>query len=51
MFIIQDREAGNIIEYFETFPEAEKTLKKFEAEDIKNSCYIKDFYEIVESEV
>ena len=48
MFVIQDKEAGNIIEYFENFSDAEKTLMQFEEEDKANNCYTKDFYKIIE---
>lgn len=47
-YVIQDREAGNKIEWFETLEEAEKCLKEYEEEDKKDGIYEEDFYEIVE---
>lgn len=47
---IQDREAGNKIEYFTTLEEAKRNLDKYEAEDKEDGTYTKDFYEIVEVE-
>lgn len=48
MIVIRDREAGNIIDEFSTFDEAEKTLEKYENEDKEAGTYEEDFYEIVE---
>jgi len=45
---IQDREAGNEMDEFDTLKEAEKTLKKWEKEDKKDGNFTPDFYEIVE---
>jgi len=50
MYIIRDREAGNIIEECATIEEAKTTLAAYEEEDRKDGCYEPDFYEIVEVE-
>lgn len=47
-YVIRDKEAGNVIEYFDTFSEAKKTLISFEKKDKKEKIYKKDFYEIAE---
>lgn len=47
MYWIADREAGNIIEEFETREEAKKALAAYEAADKENEIYTPDFYEIV----
>lgn len=47
-FVIQDREAGNIITGFNTLKEAEAELEKYEEEDRKNGTYVEGFYEIAE---
>lgn len=49
-YIIQDREAGNFIDEFDTEEEAKAALAAYEAEDKANGCYEEDFYEIVEKE-
>ena len=49
MYIIRDREAGNVIDEFRTLEMAEKVLREYEEEDKKNREYTKDFYEIVEN--
>jgi hypothetical protein len=43
---IQDREAGNVIEYFETLREAQQVLYRYEREDKEAGNYTEDFYEI-----
>lgn len=48
-YLIQDREAGNVIEECDTLEEAEKVLAEYEAEDEKDGTYTPDFYEIVEA--
>ncbi len=45
---IQDREAGNKIEWFNSEIEAEEQMEKYEAEDKENGIYEPDFYEIEE---
>lgn len=49
-YIIQDREAGNFIDEFETLEEAEETVMDYERQDRYQGCYEPDFYEIVEVE-
>jgi hypothetical protein len=49
-YIIQDREAGNIIEECETFEQAEEKIKEYERIDRKDGTYTQDFYEVVEVE-
>lgn len=48
IFIIQDREAGNVIDECYSLESAEETLAQFEAEDKKDGNYTENFYEIVE---
>ena len=50
MLIIRDREAGNVIEHFNTLEEAEKKLAEYEEQDKRDNIYVKDFYEIVRKE-
>jgi len=45
---IQDSEAGNFIESFETLEDAIKALKNYEKEDKKDRIFVADFYEIKE---
>lgn len=47
-YILQDCEAGNIIDEFNTIEEAKDGLNRYEAGDRKNSCFVPDFYEIKE---
>lgn len=47
-FIIQDREAGNIITGFDTLEAAKEELEKFEKKDRENGTYVEGFYEIAE---
>jgi hypothetical protein len=46
MYYTRDREAGNIIDKFETEQEALKAIKSYEEEDKRDGSYIPDFYEI-----
>ena len=46
MYVVRDREAGNVITQFETIEEAQKELKKYEEQDKKDGTYTEDFYEI-----
>ena len=46
MYVVRDREAGNVITQFETMKEAQKELEKYIAEDEKDGVYVEDFYEI-----
>lgn len=45
-YIIQDSEAGNFIESFETLKDAQNKLNKFEESDKKNEIFVPNFYEI-----
>lgn len=47
-YAIQDREAGNVIDMFDTLEDAQKELEVYEASDIENGIYQQNFYEIVE---
>ena len=47
-YIVRDKEAGNIIDKFETLEEAENAVTNFESQDIDDKIYTPDFYEIVE---
>jgi hypothetical protein len=49
-FITRDREAGNIIDEFNTFVEAEAAVLAYEEEDRKLGQYEPDFYEVAEIE-
>lgn len=48
-YIIQDSEAGNIIEEVKTLAEAEVILEAFESDDKKDWTYTPNFYEIVDT--
>lgn len=48
-YIIRDREAGNIIDSFDTPDEAKCELIQFEKTDKKEGSYTPDFYEIWDS--
>jgi len=45
-YVIRDREAGNIIEEFNTLQEALKELKNFELSDKKEGIFEVNFYEV-----
>lgn len=46
MYVIRDREAGNVIDKFATYEEAEKALEEYENVDRADNIFTKDFYEI-----
>ena len=46
MWVVRDREAGNVIDEFCTYEEAEKALEEYEKEDKGNGEYTPNFYEI-----
>ena len=48
-FTIRDKEAGNVIDDFNTIEEAKIALAEYEQDDKDNDCFTTDFYEIVES--
>jgi hypothetical protein len=45
---ITDREAGNLIDYFDTIEEAQKAIIQFEKDDLIEGILVGDFYEITE---
>lgn len=47
-YVIQDREAGNFINEFNTLEEAQRELENYESQDKKDGIYKSNFYEIVE---
>lgn len=49
MFVVRERESGNIIDEFETLKEAEEALLEYEEMDHADEIYSPDFYEIVEA--
>lgn len=49
VYVIQDREAGNVIDWFDTYEEAEAELAKYERQDKEDGIYQEDFYEIVKT--
>lgn len=49
-WIVRDRETGTGIDIFDTLEEAERALKEFEDDDMKEGVYTPDFYEIAEVE-
>lgn len=46
-YLIQDREAGNRIEYADTLAEAKKIVLRYERTDKREGTYTPNFYEIV----
>ena len=46
MWVVCDRECGNIIEYTETLEEAELVVRDYEEIDKAEGNYTPDFYEI-----
>ena len=46
MYVVRDREAGNVITQFKTMEEAQKEIEKYEEQDKKDGVYVEDFYEI-----
>lgn len=47
-YAVRDREAGNIIEYFDTMEKAEKALQEYEESDKAEGIYEENFYEVAE---
>ena len=45
-YVVQDREAGNVIDGFKTLKDAEKALEKYERSDKKEGIFEENFYEI-----
>lgn len=50
VYVVRDREAGNVIEYCKTLEEAESTVMVYEDADKDDGIYTPNFYEIVEEE-
>ena len=50
-YVTRDREAGNIIEYFNTKEEAEQAIEEYEKADKAEGIYEPDFYEVAELEM
>lgn len=48
-YIIRDREAGNVIDYFSTLAEARKAIEAYERSDKTEDIYEENFYEIYDS--
>lgn len=47
-YVIQDRQAGNVIDEFDSLESAENALKLYEMDDKNNGDYEPDFYEIIQ---
>jgi hypothetical protein len=45
-FVVRDREAGNVIDEFKRYSEAEAAVIDFERDDEQKGIYEEDFYEI-----
>lgn len=50
LYYTADREAGNIIEWFDTLEEAREAIKEYEKQDQEEGSYTKDFYSILDNE-
>ena len=48
MYVIIDKEAGNIIEQVETIEQAQQIIAEYEAADKNDGAYTPDFYAIKE---
>ncbi len=48
-YTIQDREAGNVIDTFNTLIEAQEALSEYEERDQEEGTYTPDFYEIIKN--
>lgn len=51
IYVVRDREAGNIIDYFPSMDAAEAALLDYEENDMKEDTYEPDFYEVAEVEI
>lgn len=49
-YIIRDREAGNVIDTFNSLTEAQDLVTQWEEEDRADGIFVQDFYEVVEAE-
>ena len=50
-YTVRDREAGNVLDRFNTLEEAREALKSYEEEDKDGGIYTDDFYEIYDTEL
>ena len=46
----RDRQAGNLIDDFDTLEEARAAIERYEADDKSNGVYEPDFYEVYDAE-
>ena len=51
VYAIQDRETGTRIDIFDTLEAAERALKEYESDDMKEGVYTPNFYEIVKVKI
>jgi hypothetical protein len=49
-YAVQDREAGNFIDWVDSLAEGELLIKEFERKDMDEGIYTPDFYECVKVE-
>lgn len=49
-YVTRDREAGNIIDEFDSIEAAEAAIEQYEEEDRRDGTYTADFYEAAEVE-
>lgn len=49
-YVTRDREAGNVIDEFNTREEAEAAVLRYEEEDVKFDQFEENFYEVAEIE-
>lgn len=48
-YVVRDREAGNVVERFDSLEEAETALRGYEESDKSEGIYEADFYEVAPS--
>lgn len=48
IFCVRDREAGNVIDRFESYEKAIQALRQYEESDKEEGIYTPDFYEVAE---
>lgn len=49
-YFTADREAGNIIDEFNSIEEAKKAILAYEEEDREDGTYSEDFYDVVDED-
>ena len=49
-YFTRNRESGDLIDYFETLPEAERAIEIYEKQDKKDGTFKPNFYEIYDIE-